>query len=304
MKPTCYRQWTGEGDTVSLETTLIQQAMLAEPADVPCGTCDGKGEFYSSAADAVYDCPHCRPDPAVSMVPGSKPLPDVTRGPSFNEPFLPSFPANPFLDHIRQGGDIKEGWVSPVDPAPVSELVAEAEAYVRSTDPLMMGAGVDGGQPWVTSTFVGEGPISQKEWDDYYSRWGKPEDSEPSAETIAWLKDVHLGDYEATVTYGSNDTEHLMSSPKNAETLLDSILEARGERYGRFADNAGISQSIKFAARAGLNYHALDNDQLEAIDQIAAKISRIVTGDPDYVDNWDDIAGYAKLVADRLRSNG
>jgi hypothetical protein len=34
---------------------------------------------------------------------------------------------------------------------------------------------------------------------------------------------------------------------------------------------------------------------------IATKMSRIVNGNPDKIDNWDDIAGYAKLVADKLR---
>lgn len=35
---------------------------------------------------------------------------------------------------------------------------------------------------------------------------------------------------------------------------------------------------------------------------IQHKIARILNGDPDYVDNWVDIAGYAKLVADRLQA--
>ena len=44
----------------------------------------------------------------------------------------------------------------------------------------------------------------------------------------------------------------------------------------------------------------VDDDQLEALDMIAHKIARIINGDPDYADSWHDIAGYAKLVADRL----
>ena len=35
---------------------------------------------------------------------------------------------------------------------------------------------------------------------------------------------------------------------------------------------------------------------------ICHKIGRIVNGDPDYADSWIDIAGYAKLVADRLET--
>ena len=33
---------------------------------------------------------------------------------------------------------------------------------------------------------------------------------------------------------------------------------------------------------------------------IFAKVGRILNGDPNYADSWIDIAGYAKLVADRL----
>jgi hypothetical protein len=36
---------------------------------------------------------------------------------------------------------------------------------------------------------------------------------------------------------------------------------------------------------------------------IAHKIGRIVNGDPRYADSWVDIAGYAKLVADRLEGD-
>jgi len=44
----------------------------------------------------------------------------------------------------------------------------------------------------------------------------------------------------------------------------------------------------------------LNNDQREALEMIAHKIARILNGDPNYADNWIDIAGYATLVANRL----
>jgi hypothetical protein len=40
--------------------------------------------------------------------------------------------------------------------------------------------------------------------------------------------------------------------------------------------------------------------QKEGLHMILHKIGRIVNGDPDYVDSWLDIAGYATLVADYL----
>jgi hypothetical protein len=52
-----------------------------------------------------------------------------------------------------------------------------------------------------------------------------------------------------------------------------------------------------FAAHHGKSF---DVDQAEALDMIFHKIGRILNGDPNYADSWIDIAGYAKLVADRL----
>ena len=50
----------------------------------------------------------------------------------------------------------------------------------------------------------------------------------------------------------------------------------------------------------GDKWYGLGNDQQEALEMIAHKLGRIANGDPDYADSWVDIAGYAKLVADRL----
>lgn len=88
---------------------------------------------------------------------------------------------------------------------------------------------------------------------------------------------------------------------RDAPDHLSAILSARGARYGSFEDNSEISQALKEVIHHGFGWFGMASDSREALDMIAAKISRIVTGDPDYADNWDDIAGYAKLVADRLR---
>lgn len=69
-----------------------------------------------------------------------------------------------------------------------------------------------------------------------------------------------------------------------------------------FKDHAHITQDLKNAIALHLlsRNKRLASDQQEALDMIAHKIGRIVNGDPDYADSWVDIAGYAKLVADRL----
>jgi|GEM_PF-1131699 len=81
---------------------------------------------------------------------------------------------------------------------------------------------------------------------------------------------------------------------------LESILQCRTSRYGRFVDVARISLELKEVVD---NQHAanrMKEDQLEALYMICHKMARILNGDCDYSDSWRDIAGYATLVADRL----
>lgn len=84
--------------------------------------------------------------------------------------------------------------------------------------------------------------------------------------------------------------------------MIDDILQERGSRYGDFAVNSMVSQSIKFAMRNSPNWPSkLTPDKREALELIALKISRILSGDPDYKDNWIDIVGYTELVIKNLR---
>jgi hypothetical protein len=83
---------------------------------------------------------------------------------------------------------------------------------------------------------------------------------------------------------------------------VDAILNERGKRYGNFLDHARVTQRLKNVAHQFASEHnkRFDVDQAEALDMIFHKIGRVLNGDPNYADNWLDIAGYAKLVADRL----
>ena len=86
-------------------------------------------------------------------------------------------------------------------------------------------------------------------------------------------------------------------------TDITNTLTERGNRYGKFKDQARFSQLMKDAFRAymGTQKHdGLEPDQKEALEMIFHKLARIANGDPNYADSWVDIAGYAKLVADRL----
>lgn len=89
---------------------------------------------------------------------------------------------------------------------------------------------------------------------------------------------------------------------RSVDTITQTLTE-RGNRYGPFIGHAEIAQELKLviADHLGARDKKLKADQQEALDMICHKIARIINGDANYDDSWVDIAGYAKLVADRLQ---
>lgn len=83
-------------------------------------------------------------------------------------------------------------------------------------------------------------------------------------------------------------------------TTLQDTLEQRGSTHGVFCMNSRISQQLKHHIRNEQGYNRLTYAQKEALDMIMHKISRILAGDPKFIDSWRDIAGYAQLVVDEL----
>ena len=87
-----------------------------------------------------------------------------------------------------------------------------------------------------------------------------------------------------------------------ADDNIGAVLAERGSRYGSFVGHARVTQGIKAILLEAVSNssYTFEADQYEAIEMICHKLGRIVNGDPNYADSWVDIAGYAKLVADRL----
>jgi hypothetical protein len=100
-----------------------------------------------------------------------------------------------------------------------------------------------------------------------------------------------------------NDWEY-REAKQVSETIgdaeIDKTLAERGKRYGYFCNHAKISQSLKNAMHGDPGWCELDASQKEALEMIQHKIARILSGDPNYADNWHDIQGYAKLVEDQI----
>ena len=80
----------------------------------------------------------------------------------------------------------------------------------------------------------------------------------------------------------------------------EEIIEERGDRYGEFAEQAKISQSLKRIVWSTPNWSRLEDFQKESIEMCIHKLARILNGDPDYKDSWEDASLYLKLVVDRL----
>ena len=79
---------------------------------------------------------------------------------------------------------------------------------------------------------------------------------------------------------------------------VESILKERQKTHGEFSTHAKISQDLKLILRD--NDGELSDVQKEALDMILHKVARILNGNPNHKDHWDDIAGYATLAAKQL----
>ena len=82
---------------------------------------------------------------------------------------------------------------------------------------------------------------------------------------------------------------------------IEATLEERGNRYGEFVTHAAITQNIKAVMCSTQNWANLSPDKKEALEMIAHKIGRILNGDPEYIENFRDISGYAELVCKTLQ---
>lgn len=90
------------------------------------------------------------------------------------------------------------------------------------------------------------------------------------------------------------------------------LLQEREKTHGSFAFNAAISQALKKLYRTphligpqiyeDSRYIELCAVHREALDMIALKLSRILSGQADFRGHWDDIAGYAKLGSEACKS--
>ena len=77
---------------------------------------------------------------------------------------------------------------------------------------------------------------------------------------------------------------------------MTDILAERQKTHGDFYDVAMVAQELKDVLRRGKNWKMLDAAQREALEMVATKIARILSGNPHEVDHYRDGAGYFQLI--------
>jgi len=79
------------------------------------------------------------------------------------------------------------------------------------------------------------------------------------------------------------------------------VLNQRESTHGDYKDTAEMAEDLKsviaehFPDKLGLSM------QKHSLDLIATKIARLCCGDINCLDSWEDIAGYANLISERLK---
>lgn len=83
-------------------------------------------------------------------------------------------------------------------------------------------------------------------------------------------------------------------------TNINDILNERQKTHGDYVSVSEIYSEIKSSLANGV-HNNVDARFETALDMIAMKMARIVCGNPNEIQHWEDIAGYATLVMMELK---
>lgn len=75
----------------------------------------------------------------------------------------------------------------------------------------------------------------------------------------------------------------------------------RRKTHGDFRVGANYTQSVETLMRAMPNWDKLTPSMKEALHMIQHKIHRILTGEFDRLEHWEDIPGYGNIIVQILK---
>lgn len=73
------------------------------------------------------------------------------------------------------------------------------------------------------------------------------------------------------------------------------LIADRAATHGDWNTQAATAQALKRVLHDSPNWEMLTCQQREALEMVCVKMSRILNGNPDAQDHWDDLAGYWEL---------
>lgn len=81
---------------------------------------------------------------------------------------------------------------------------------------------------------------------------------------------------------------------------VQDLLTERGRTHGKYAEQAVITQQTKDLWRKHPGFDKLTPVQRDVLEMVAHKVGRILAGNPNFKDHWDDIAGYSMLASNEI----
>lgn len=101
-----------------------------------------------------------------------------------------------------------------------------------------------------------------------------------------------------TFSEGDGGFVYVCSNCQNKGTTPTTDLIKDRSVYGNY--NTHVNQKINDIMRTGFAWSKLTDPQKTSLEMISLKVSRVLNGDPNDVDHWKDIAGYAELIVKEL----
>lgn len=84
---------------------------------------------------------------------------------------------------------------------------------------------------------------------------------------------------------------------------IESVIASREQTHGDYRTQAALAQCLKRMLRETRNWEVLDFYQAQSLEAFCDKVSRILNGDINEIDHWQDISGYATLVLKELTND-
>lgn len=130
----------------------------------------------------------------------------------------------------------------------------------------------------------------------------------PPYDEESWItlaKLVSWRNSQQEITYNWMDTKdwcwdenYLQDHARIArDNPAEALTTERKSTHGDWAEQSRVFDNLMFQLTSSVNWSCgkLNHMQRSSLTNIAQKMSRICTGDPDVEDHWDDIQGYAHL---------